>query len=204
MNLTELSLLLAGAACFGLALLGWLLYRVKRKQALLRKKSEQRLDELKHLLNRSAVRAEHLAKLIAGLREQVCTQGERVQQIEQQDPRKLPITQAARLARLGTSKQDLAKVCRPRQSLRPVAQRSRAARQAQQQPLKRKQNAKRRTGVGSVVKGKKRRPEGRPIALRAHVLKETPLFLSDNPLIDRNNNAPSIDAGGQWKTDPSQ
>ncbi|KXU33955.1 hypothetical protein AXE65_08005 [Ventosimonas gracilis] len=111
MNLTELSLLLAGAACFGLALLGWQLYRVKRKQALLRKKSEQRLDELKHLLNRSAVRAEHLAKLIGDLREQVCTQGERVQQIEQQDPRKLPITQAARLARLGTSKQDLAKVC---------------------------------------------------------------------------------------------
>jgi len=111
MNLTELSLLLAGTAHSGVALLGWQLYRFKRKHALQSKKSQQHLSELKHLLNRSAVRAEHLAKLIGGLREQIHTQGERVQQIEQQDPRKLPITQAARLARLGTSKQDLAKVC---------------------------------------------------------------------------------------------
>jgi len=111
MNLTEISLLLAGTAHSGMALLGWQLYRVKRKQAKHSKESEQRLAELKHLLNRSAVRAEHLAKLVGGLREQVCTQGERVQQIEQQDPRKLPITQAARLASLGTSGKDLAKVC---------------------------------------------------------------------------------------------
>jgi len=111
MNLTELSLLLAATAHSGMALLGWQLYRVKCKQAKHSQASQQRLAELKHALNRSAVRAEHLATLIGRLREQVCTQGERVQQIEQQDPRKLPITQAARLARLGTSKQDLAKVC---------------------------------------------------------------------------------------------
>jgi len=111
MNLTELSLLLAGTAHSGMALLGWQLYRVKRKQAKRSQLNEQHLSELKHSLTRSAARAEHLARLLSGLRKQVFTQGERVQQIEQQDPRKLPISQAARLANLGTSGKDLAKVC---------------------------------------------------------------------------------------------
>jgi len=111
MNLTEISLLLAGTAHSGMALLGWQLYRVKRKQTRRNKTSEKQLIELKHSLMRSANRSEHLANLVGGLRDQVCAQSERVQQIEQQDPRKLPITQAAKLASLGTSQQDLAKVC---------------------------------------------------------------------------------------------
>jgi len=111
MNLTELSLLLAGTAHSGMALLGWQLYRVKRKQSRRNQASEQQLVALKHSLKHSASRAEHLAKLVGGLREQVFAQSERVQQIEQQDPRKLPISQAAKLASLGTSQQDLAKVC---------------------------------------------------------------------------------------------
>jgi len=111
MNLTELSLLLAGTAHSGVALLGWQLYRVKRKHAKRRQRNEQCLAELRGSLKRSADRAENLAKLVGGLREQVCTQSERVQQIEQQDPRKLPISQAAKLASLGTSGQQLAKAC---------------------------------------------------------------------------------------------
>jgi len=111
MNLTELSLLLAGTAHSGMALLGWQLYRIKRKQSRHTDASKQHLSELKHALIRGSARAELLAKLIKELREQLSAQSERVQQIEQQDPRKLPISQAARLAGLGTDKQELARIC---------------------------------------------------------------------------------------------
>jgi|GEM_PF-39983 len=110
-NLTELSLLLAATALFGMLLLGLQLYRIKHRHAQWSQSNEQHLSELKHSLTRSAARAEHLAKLVGGLREQVTIQNERVEQIEQQDPRKLPISQAARLASLGTSQQDLARAC---------------------------------------------------------------------------------------------
>jgi len=109
--LPQLPLLLAASANLGLLLLAFAFWHGKRQQRKEKSAHEQRLTELRRALTRSAERAEHLSKLLGAVREQVASQTERMQKIEQQDPRKLPISQAARLASMGTSKQDLARAC---------------------------------------------------------------------------------------------
>ncbi|MCY1305093.1 hypothetical protein D9M68_815690 [compost metagenome] len=111
----EIALLALAVICVALAGTCWWLARQLRAQAAAQAKRDatrdQRLKELAKRLDTYLAGSVRMGEELYELRRLVAPLPDKVSQIEQRDPNSLSFTQAARLAGLGASVDDLTQSC---------------------------------------------------------------------------------------------